>query len=106
MEAARGTLAQRNDAGVDPSLLAYTLSLPTEGMIADVLPAGSIDPTAIHVAREFLLAEISRQLRSELLATLRENSAVSVTQMQACDECLSSVDTMHACCVWPSCAMR
>ena len=71
VEAANAVLSSRHD-GTDLSLIAYTLSLPTEGMLADAMPAGSVDPGAIHTARQFVLRELSASLHRELHATYME----------------------------------
>lgn len=71
VEAAKVVLSSRHD-GTDLSLIAYTLSLPTEGMLADAMPAGSVDPGAIHTARQFVLQELSVSLHRELHAAYVE----------------------------------
>ena len=71
VSAARQTLAARHD-GTDLNLMAYTLSLPTEGMLADTMADGTVDPGHIHSARDFVISELSRQLHDELLSTYKD----------------------------------
>jgi aminopeptidase N len=74
VQAARDVLRDgRSGGGVDPSLIAYTMSLPTEGMLADDLPAGEVDPGIVHAAREFAMSALSSALHEELLATYAEH---------------------------------
>lgn len=71
VEAAKAVLSSRSD-GTDLSLIAYTLSLPTEGMLADTMREGAVDPGAIHTAREFVVKELSELLHQDLHATYME----------------------------------
>ena len=36
--------------------------MSSEGVLADAMAAGAVDPGAIHAARRFLLAELSREV--------------------------------------------
>ena len=72
INAARKALAARSDGKTDLSLIAYTLALPTEGMLADTMAAGTVDPGAIHTARDFVISELSSQLHDDLLETFNE----------------------------------
>ena len=59
------------DDTLDPSFREQALLLPTESMIADQLDV--VDPLAIHLARQFVRADIGARLRSELLAQYDAN---------------------------------
>jgi len=54
------------DDTLDPAFREQALLLPTESMIADQLDV--VDPLAIHLARQFVRADIGARLRTELLA--------------------------------------
>jgi aminopeptidase N len=68
VEAMRKMLA---DETLDPAFREQALLLPTESMIADQLDV--VDPLAIHMARQFVRADIGARLRSELLAQYHAN---------------------------------
>jgi aminopeptidase N len=68
VEAMRKILA---DETLDPAFREQALLLPSETMIADQLE--QVDPLAIHVARQFVRADIGARLRSELLAQYQAN---------------------------------
>jgi aminopeptidase N len=59
------------DETLDPSFREQALLLPTESMIADQLDV--VDPLAIHLARQFVRADIGARLRTELLAQYDAN---------------------------------
>ncbi|KQY05733.1 aminopeptidase [Massilia sp. Root133] len=59
------------DDTLDPSFREQALLLPTESMIADQLDV--VDPLAIHLARQFVRADIGARLRTELLAQYDAN---------------------------------
>jgi aminopeptidase N len=59
------------DDTLDPSFREQALLLPSETMIADQLEV--VDPLAIHLARQFVRADIGARLRSELLAQYHAN---------------------------------
>jgi aminopeptidase N len=71
VDAARAVISSRSD-GTDLSLIAYTLSLPTEGMLADTMREGTVDPGAIHTAREFVVKQLSELLHHEFHAAYTE----------------------------------
>lgn len=68
VEAMRKILA---DETLDPAFREQALLLPSETMVADQLEV--VDPLAIHVARQFVRADIGARLRPELLAQYRAN---------------------------------
>jgi aminopeptidase N len=59
------------DETLDSSFREQALLLPTESMIADQLDV--VDPLAIHMARQFVRADIGLRLRKELLAQYQAN---------------------------------
>jgi aminopeptidase N len=59
------------DETLDPAFREQALLLPSETMIADQLE--TVDPLAIHLARQFVRADIGARLRSELLAQYEAN---------------------------------
>ncbi len=59
------------DDTLDPAFREQALLLPTESMIADQLDV--VDPLAIHLARQFVRADIGARLRTELLAQYDAN---------------------------------
>ena len=71
VDAARAVISSRSN-GTDLSLIAYTLSLPTEGMLADTMREGTVDPGAIHTAREFVVKQLSESLHHEFHAAYTE----------------------------------
>jgi len=68
IEAMRKMLA---DDSLDPNFREQALVLPSETMIADQFDV--VDPLAIHMARQFVRADIGARLRSELLAQYQAN---------------------------------
>jgi aminopeptidase N len=67
IEATRQTLA---DADRDPAFAAEALILPSEATLADEMK--TVDPEAIHIAREAARAEIAVALREPLAAAYRD----------------------------------
>nr|WP_314543561.1 aminopeptidase N [uncultured Massilia sp.] len=59
------------DETLDPAFREQALLLPSETMVADQLDV--VDPLAIHVARQFVRADIGARLRPELLAQYHAN---------------------------------
>jgi len=59
------------DETLDPAFREQALLLPTESMIADQMDV--VDPLAIHMARQFVRADIGVRLRDELLAQYQAN---------------------------------
>ena len=59
------------DETLDPAFREQALMLPSETMIADQLDV--VDPLAIHIARQFVRADIGARLRTELLAQYHAN---------------------------------
>jgi aminopeptidase N len=59
------------DETLDASFREQALLLPTESMIADQMDV--VDPLAIHMARQFVRADIGVRLREELLAQYHAN---------------------------------
>jgi len=59
------------DESLDPAFREQALLLPSETMIADQFDV--VDPLAIHLARQFVRADIGARLRSELLAQYQAN---------------------------------
>ena len=59
------------DETLDPAFREQALLLPSETMIADQLEV--VDPLAIHIARQFVRADIGARLRGELLAQYEAN---------------------------------
>jgi len=68
VEAMRAILV---DESLDPAFREQALLLPTESMIADQMDV--VDPLAIHMARQFVRADIGVRLRDELLAQYQAN---------------------------------
>jgi aminopeptidase N len=59
------------DDTLDPAFREQALLLPSETMIADQMDV--VDPFTIHVARQFVRADIGARLRTELLAQYEAN---------------------------------
>jgi aminopeptidase N len=59
------------DESLDPSFREQALLLPSETMIADQLDV--VNPLAIHMARQFVRADIGARLRAELLDQYQAN---------------------------------
>jgi len=62
INALRNTL---NDESLDPAFRELMLTLPSEAMIAEAFDV--VDPQAIHTARQFVRATITRHLKADLL---------------------------------------
>ena len=59
------------DESLDPAFREQALLLPSETMIADQLDV--VDPLAIHLARQFVRADIGARLRAELTTQYQAN---------------------------------
>ncbi|WP_137173043.1 aminopeptidase N [Massilia sp. HP4] len=59
------------DDSLDPAFREQALLLPSEGMIAEQIDG--VDPLAVHIARQFVRADIGARLRGELLAQYEAN---------------------------------
>jgi aminopeptidase N len=60
-----------SDDTLDPAFREQALLLPSETMIAEQIEV--VDPLAIHLARQFMRADIGARLRAELLAQYQAN---------------------------------
>jgi len=60
------------DETLDPAFREQALLLPSEGMVAEQIDV--VDPMAIHLARQFMRANIGARLRTELLAQYKANA--------------------------------
>jgi aminopeptidase N len=59
------------DESLDPAFREQALVLPSEGMVADQIEV--VNPMSIHLARQFMRANIGARLRTELLAQYEAN---------------------------------
>ena len=59
------------DDSLDPAFREQALLLPSESMVAEQIDG--VDPLAVHIARQFVRADIGVRLRSELLAQYEAN---------------------------------
>ncbi|KQQ87804.1 aminopeptidase N [Massilia sp. Leaf139] len=59
------------DETLDPAFREQALLLPSEGMVADQIEV--VNPMSIHLARQFMRANIGTRLRTELLAQYEAN---------------------------------
>ncbi|WP_306392937.1 aminopeptidase N [Telluria beijingensis] len=59
------------DDSLDPAFREQALLLPSESMVAEQIDG--VDPLAVHIARQFVRADIGARLRSELLAEYEAN---------------------------------
>ena len=60
------------DDTLDPAFREQCLTLPSESMVAEQLEC--VDPLAVHIARQFMRADLGARLRSELLAQYEANA--------------------------------
>ncbi|MFC4930287.1 aminopeptidase N [Massilia sp. GCM10023247] len=60
-----------SDETLDPAFREQALLLPSEGMVAEQIEV--VNPMAIHLARQFMRANIGARLRTELLAQYEAN---------------------------------
>jgi aminopeptidase N len=60
-----------SDETLDPSFREQALLLPSEGMVAEQIEV--VNPLSIHLARQFMRANIGARLRTELLAQYEAN---------------------------------
>ena len=59
------------DESLDPAFREQALLLPSESMVAEQIDG--VDPLAVHIARQFIRADIGARLRAELLAQYQAN---------------------------------
>jgi aminopeptidase N len=62
------------DDSLDPAFREQALTLPSETVIAEQLAV--VDPMAVHIARQFVRADIGARLRQELLAQYHANQTL------------------------------
>jgi len=72
MEAFERTL---NSEGMDSSIKAYALTLPSESTLAEEIPDGQVDPVALREARGAVRVSIARKFEKELLEMYNKLSA-------------------------------
>jgi aminopeptidase N len=60
------------DETLDPAFREQCLTLPSESMVAEQLDC--VDPLAVHIARQFVRADLGARLRSELMAQYAANA--------------------------------
>lgn len=60
------------DETLDPAFREQCLTLPSESMVAEQLEC--VDPLAVHIARQFVRADLGARLRSELMAQYAANA--------------------------------
>ncbi len=60
------------DETLDPAFREQCLTLPSESMVAEQLEC--VDPLAVHIARQFVRADLGARLRNELLAQYEANA--------------------------------
>jgi aminopeptidase N len=60
-----------SDETLDPAFREQALLLPSEGMVAEQIEV--VNPMSIHLARQFMRANIGARLRTELLAQYQAN---------------------------------
>lgn len=60
------------DEALDPAFREQCLTLPSESMVAEQLDC--VDPLAVHIARQFVRADLGARLRSELMAQYAANA--------------------------------
>jgi aminopeptidase N len=60
------------DETLDPAFREQCLTLPSESMVAEQLEC--VDPLAVHIARQFVRADLGARLRSELMAQYEANA--------------------------------
>lgn len=60
------------DETLDPAFREQCLTLPSESMVAEQLDC--VDPLAVHIARQFVRADLGARLRSELMAQYNANA--------------------------------
>ncbi|QOL51527.1 aminopeptidase N [Massilia litorea] len=60
-----------SDEALDPAFREQALLLPSEGMVAEQIEV--VNPMSIHLARQFMRANIGARLRTELLAQYQAN---------------------------------
>ena len=84
----------------DYSILAYALTLPTEGTLVELVESGKVDPLAIHKSHGLLKKALAREFQDELLkryTTLSDSmsggefkvDAVSIGSRRLRNVCLS-----------------
>src|SRR5690606_28033269 len=61
------------DEGLDPAMVALMLTLPSEAYLAEI--GESVDPLAIHAARDSARLQIAEALEGELWRVLRANDS-------------------------------
>jgi aminopeptidase N len=73
--AMRTILSGAKAADADKAFIARAMMVPSEGELSDMLEEGTVDPAAVHAARDFVMKTLATELRAELEATAQANSA-------------------------------
>ena len=73
VDAMRNIVNLAKEKGADKAFIARAMALPSEGELSEmVVPA---DPDVIHAARDFVVKTLAKELKEELLWTMRDNTS-------------------------------
>ena len=73
VDAMRNIVNLAKEEGADKAFIARAMALPSEGELSEmVVPA---DPDVIHAARDFVVKTLAKELKEELLWTMRDNTS-------------------------------
>ena len=73
VDAMRNIVNLAKEEGADKAFIARAMALPSEGELSEmVVPA---DPDVIHAARDFVVKTLAKELKEELLWTMRGNTS-------------------------------
>lgn len=73
VDAMRNIVNLAKEEGADKAFIARAMALPSEGELSEmVVPA---NPDVIHAARDFVVKTLAKELKEELLWTMRDNTS-------------------------------
>lgn len=73
--AMRAIIAGAKEPNADKAFIARAMMVPSAGELSDMLDEGTVDPAKIHEARTFVMKALATELRADLEATMKANSA-------------------------------
>ena len=73
VDAMRNIVNLAKEEGADKAFIARAMALPSEGELSEMVVP--VDPDVIHAARDFVVKTLAKELKEELLWTMRGNTS-------------------------------
>jgi aminopeptidase N len=73
VDAMRNIVNLAKEKGADKAFIARAMALPSEGELSEMVSPA--DPDVIHAARDFVVKTLAKELKSELIWTMKDNTS-------------------------------